>query len=182
VKLQFTGVRPLSADCIHTGVRSCMHPCLVECIACCKLPATGAPNTDNRRRGATFALSRPVPTINHNISLLYRACSFSCTKMSTTYTGRQIGFDTLSHELQTFREGLTDEQVAAFEAIDLGELEVTLEAIQNKQRSDCRMQDLRRLEQFLKTIDSYCEFLLTCGYTDALELVAFVWVRQSVKN
>ena len=98
------------------------------------------------------------------------------------YPNGQIAFDTLSQDLETFRKSLTDEQVEAFEATDLEELEVTIEAIQNKQRSDYRMRNLRRLEQFLKTIDSYCDFLSTCGYTDALELVAFIWVRQSIKN
>lgn len=75
--------------------------------------------------------------------------------------------------LQSFVETLTDEQKNDFEFSTLEDFQAAIVAIQNRQSSVRKMQNLARLRCFLEAMDQYGKVIDV--FVNASELVCFIW-------
>ncbi|KAI8630498.1 putative zinc finger protein [Xylariaceae sp. FL1651] len=75
--------------------------------------------------------------------------------------------------LGEFKEGLRRREIEDFKTTTLKELNTTIRQLQAKQHAQRRLQDLNRLQPFLKAIEQYGE--LVDRFYSNNEIVAFVW-------
>lgn len=76
--------------------------------------------------------------------------------------------------LRDFKDTLTAEERLEFKATTLRELELTIVAIQKKQATTKRMQNMTRIRGFLEAMESYGKVVEI--FVNASEFVAFIWV------
>lgn len=90
-------------------------------------------------------------------------------------------FDHLAHDArEDLRNYVTVEEVDRFAETDLTDLEITIEAIQTKQRAAGDMRNMRRLGRFLEVLESYDTFVAT--HVSNSDVIAFVWVNPYVSG
>ncbi len=76
--------------------------------------------------------------------------------------------------LEDFKKGLGRREIGDFKATTLEELERSIGELQAKQHAQRRLQDLNRLQPFLKAMKQYGQVVdLLCSNNDIL---GFVWV------
>lgn len=78
--------------------------------------------------------------------------------------------------LEDFKKNarLGPKELEDFRFADLNSLRSTIESIQAKQEKERRMQNMKRLEPFLKTMEEYAHSVDV--FVNTSEILAFVWV------
>lgn len=78
--------------------------------------------------------------------------------------------------LREFKKQLSAKDLAYFEAVNLKDVEETIEKIELEQKAKKRMQNLARIKPFLHAIDQYGKVIEV--FLNASMLIAFVWVSH----
>lgn len=77
--------------------------------------------------------------------------------------------------LQKFKASLSDKEKREFGVTTLEDLKVTIETIQQKQRSERKLRAMSKLGRFLEGMQEYDKIVAV--FLNTSEILAFVWVR-----
>lgn len=77
--------------------------------------------------------------------------------------------------LQKFKASLSDKEKRQFGTTTLHDLNVAIETIQQKQKSERKLRAMSKLGRFLEGMKEYDK--LVTVFLNTSELLAFVWVR-----
>jgi len=84
------------------------------------------------------------------------------------------------HALQIFKDNLDVEELREFELTTLKDLKLQLQAIQNRQESEKKLQNMRRLSYFLEAMEGYGKVIEV--FLNTSNILCFVWVRCPAPN
>lgn len=93
---------------------------------------------------------------------------------SPAASGTRCDFEVI---LDDFKAQLTVKELDEFKFASLQGLRTTIKLIQKEQEAKRRMQHMRRLEPFLRTMEQYGTVVEV--FVNTSETLAFIWVRDS---
>lgn len=95
--------------------------------------------------------------------------------MSTTPSCNLSSQESVFHEaLNRFKDSLGNTEREEFQFTTLDDLQDVIKSIQDKQASEKKMRNMKRLKKFLEGMDEYGKVIEV--FLNASEFVAFVWV------
>ncbi|KAJ6150201.1 hypothetical protein N7471_001400 [Penicillium samsonianum] len=87
------------------------------------------------------------------------------------------GVSSFQHVLASFKTKLDPKLVSEFEMTSLKDLKRAISVIQNKQASERRVQNMRRLSRFLEGMEQYGKVIEV--FLNVTDFLAFVWVASN---
>ena len=106
-------------------------------------------------------------------SILFFSSDALSTAMATTVSS--LDESAFGQALDKFRSSLTADEEQDFQFTTVADLKVEMAKLQNKQLTEKRMRNLKRLASFVEKMEQFGKVVNV--YLNASVFVAFVWVR-----